>query len=294
MFSVDYITPVVDDPYAFGAIAAANALSDLYAVGANPVLALNLVGFPTKTLPLGMLGEIIRGGADKVIEAGAWVSGGHSMEDYEPKYGLAVAGLVDPRRMLRLSGARPGDVLVLTKPLGTGILTTGIDRGLVDADAVVRVTALMATLNRGAARAAAQAGVHACTDVTGFGLMGHLHNLLVASGVAAEVNLAAIPFQPGVRELAHQGAVPAGSHSNHQHAAQFTRYGPGVSRIDEVILCDAQTSGGLLMAVSPDNADALLTELGREQTPVAAIIGSVTAGVPGRVTVRSAPASSTL
>ena len=285
MLSVDYITPVVDDPYAFGAIAAANALSDLYASGASPLLALNLVGFPTKTLPMGMLGEILRGGADKVKESGAWVVGGHSIEDYEPKYGLVVVGFVHPGRVIRKAGARPGDVLVITKPLGFGIITTGIDRRLVSADGIARVTALMATLNRGAAKAMASTGVHACTDVTGFGLLGHLHSLLISSGVAAEVSLAATPVLPEAWALAQQGTVPAGSHTNHQHAAEFVRYAPGVSRVAELILCDAQTSGGLLVAVAPDKASALLEALAQEQTPAAAIIGKVTAGLAGSITV---------
>lgn len=285
VLSVDYITPVVDDPYAFGAIAAANALSDLYAVGASPMLALNLVGFPTKSLPMGMLGEILRGGADKVKEANAWVVGGHSIEDYEPKYGLVVAGLVHPGSVIRKTGARPGDLLVITKPLGSGIITTGIDRGIVGAGGVTQVTALMATLNSGAARAMVNTGVHACTDVTGFGLLGHLHSLLVASGVAAEVSLAATPVLPDAWELARRGSVPAGSHSNHQHAAEFVQYIPGVSRVAELILCDAQTSGGLLIAVSPDQVQTLLKALEQEQAPVAAIIGRVTAGKGGSITI---------
>lgn len=287
VLSVDYITPVVDDPYAFGAIAAANAFSDLYAVGASPLLALNIVGFPTKTLPIGMLGEIMRGGADKVREAGAWIVGGHSIEDYEPKYGLVVAGLVHPKHMIQRSGAMPGDQLVITKPLGTGIITTGIDQSLVDADGISQVTALMATLNHGAAKAAAIVGVHACTDITGFGLMGHLHSMLAASGVAAELNLAAIPVLPIAWELARKGSVPAGSHSNHEHAVQFTHYMPGVSRVAEIVLCDAQTSGGLLFAVAPDRLEALLKELEHEQAPVAAMIGTVTAGKAGGITVNA-------
>lgn len=285
VLSVDYITPVVDDPYAFGAIAAANALSDLYAVGAKPVLALNLVGFPTQTLPMGMLGEILRGGSDKVKEAGAWVVGGHSIEDYEPKYGLVVVGFVHPGHVIRKSGARPGDFLVITKPLGCGIITTGVDRGLVSTDGIAQVTALMTTLNSGAARAITSTGVHACTDVTGFGLMGHLHNMLVSSGVSAEVSLAATPVLPEAWELVHQGVAPTGSHKNHLHAAEFVRYAPGIPRDAELVLCDAQTSGGLLIAVAPDRVQVLLMALAQEQTPAAAIIGKVTAGKAGSITV---------
>ena len=287
MFSVDYITPVVDDPYAFGAIAAANALSDLYAVGANPVLALNLVGFPTKTLPLSLLGEIVRGGADKVREAGAWVVGGHSIEDYEPKYGLVVAGLAHPNHLIGKATAQPGDVLVLTKPLGTGIITTGIDRGVVDVDTVNEIVALMATLNQGAATAVRQVGAHACTDVTGFGLLGHLHSLLSASQLAATIDLRAVPVLASVWQLARQNIVPAGSHTNHLDAARFARYGRDVSPEAELILCDAQTSGGLLIAVSPDRADTLVDALKVEHTPAAAVIGAVNAGEPGAIAVHT-------
>ena len=287
MLSVDYITPVVDDPYSFGAVAAANALSDVYAAGATPILALNLVGFPTKTLPLSLLGEIVRGGADKVREAGAWVVGGHSIEDYEPKYGLVVAGLAHPDALIGKATAQPGDLLVLTKPLGTGIVTTGIDRGVVGEDTVKEIVILMATLNRGAANAVRRVGARACTDVTGFGLLGHLHSLLSASQLAATIDLRAVPVLTQVWELARQNIVPAGSHANHLDAARFVRYGPGVPPEAELVLCDAQTSGGLLIAVSPDRADALVEALKVEQTPAAAIIGTVTAADPGTVAVQA-------
>ena len=185
MQTVDYITPIVDDPEAFGAIAAANALSDIYAMGGRPVLALNLVGFPIKTLPMGILEAILRGGEAKLSEAGVTLGGGHSIEDLEPKYGLAVTGVVDPQRVITNAGAQLGDILVLTKPLGSGIITTGIDRGLVREETIRRVTALMAQLNRVASDVMVAVGVDACTDVSGFGLLGHLHELITASGVAA-------------------------------------------------------------------------------------------------------------
>ena len=286
VLSVDYITPVVDDPYAYGAVAAANALSDLYAMGARPLLALNLVGFPVKTLPLSLLSEILRGGADKVREAGAWLVGGHSIEDYEPKYGLVVAGLVHPEEIVRNSGAQPGDRLVLTKPLGLGIITTGIDRSLVYGNSIAQVTTVMATLNRGAAEAMRRIGVHAATDVTGFGLLGHLHEMLAASGIAAEVNLSAMPILPGVWELARQGVVPDGSHNNHRYMTNFVQYASGVPYEAELILCDAQTSGGLLIAVAPERTGALVEELGKERTLEAAIVGDVVTGPAGHLLVR--------
>ncbi|MCL5960853.1 MAG: selenide, water dikinase SelD, partial [Chloroflexi bacterium] len=199
--TIDFITPVVDDPYNFGAIVAANALSDIYAMGAKPLFALNIVGFPAKTLPMSILGEILRGSADKAAEAGASIVGGHSIDDNEPKYGLAVTGIVHPDQVVTNAGAKPGDVLVLTKPLGTGIITTGIDRLLVGERTVERVTAVMSELNRRAAEAMVQVAVNGCTDVTGFGLLGHLHEMAKARGVAAEVTLETIPVLPETWEL---------------------------------------------------------------------------------------------
>jgi len=287
VLSVDYITPVVDDPYAFGAVAAANALSDLYAMGAQPLLALNLVGFPVKTLPLSLLGEILRGGADKVREAGAWLVGGHSIEDYEPKYGLVVAGLVHPQEMVHNRGARPGDRLVLTKPLGIGVITTGIDRGLVGEETIARVTKVMTTLNRGAADSMRQVGVHAATDVTGFGLLGHLHEMLVASGVGARIWLDRVPVLEEAWDLAARDCVPEGSRNNARYLHDAVDWAPHVSPAARILLCDAQTSGGLLMAVPPERTDALLAALEAAQTPTVAVIGEVTEGPAGRIAIRS-------
>ncbi len=285
VLSVDYITPVVDDPYAFGAVAAANALSDLYAMGARPLLALNLVGFPVKALPLSLLGEMLRGGADKVREAGAWLVGGHSIEDYEPKYGLVVAGLIHPEEIVRNDGARPGDRLVLTKPLGVGIITTGIDRGMVDAEAIARVTEVMTTLNRGAAEAMRRVGVHAATDVTGFGLLGHLYGMLNASGVGARVWLDRMPVLKEAWALAARDCVPEGSHNNARYLQDVVTWAPDVSHEAQIILCDAQTSGGLLLAVPPERTEALLAALAERETPAAAIIGEVMAGPAGQIEV---------
>ena len=296
--TVDYITPMVDDPYTFGAVAAANALSDVYAMGARPILALNLVGYPVKTLPLSQLGEILRGGADKLAEAGASLAGGHSIDDHEPKYGLAVTGLVHPDRIVTKAGARPGDRLVLTKPLGLGIITTGLDRQLVDGETIRRAVDVMLHLNRGAAEAMLQVGVHACTDVTGFGLLGHLRELLVASGVGARLVLGQIPVLAEAWDLAARDCVPDGSHNNHRYLAapggapkgfpplDAVRYDPAITRAQQLVLCDAQTSGGLLMAVPPERAERLLDALRAAGTPAAAVIGEVVEGPPGSIEVQ--------
>ncbi|MEW5960316.1 MAG: selenide, water dikinase SelD, partial [Chloroflexota bacterium] len=286
--SVDYITPVVDDPYSFGAIAAANALSDLYAMGARPTLALNLVAYPVKSLPLGVLEQILRGGADKVTEAGASLVGGHSVDDHEPKYGLAVTGLVQPDRVVRNTGARPGDRLILTKPLGLGIITTGIDRGLVNEVTMTRAVAVMTTLNAGAARAMLAVGVHAATDVTGFGLLGHLREMLAASGVAARVWREAVPVLDEAWGLAAAGCVPDGSYNNFHYLESFVTWEERIERPARLVLCDAQTSGGLLLAVSPERTGDLLAALQEQATPTAAVIGEVVAeGPAGHITVTS-------
>ena len=281
--TIDFITPVVDDPYSFGAIAAANALSDIYAMGARPVLALNVVGFPAKTLPLSVLGEILRGGADKAAEAGASVVGGHSIDDNEPKYGLAVTGFVHPDQMVRNAGARPGDALILTKPLGIGIITTGIDRLLVDRRTVDRVVAVMSELNRAAAEAMVRVGVNACTDVTGFGLLGHLHEMAEASGVAAAIVLESVPVLPEAWELVARGVAPEGTHNNHRYLGEFVDWG-GLSRAEQLVLCDAQTSGGLLIAVAPEKKETLVEALAAVGV-AGAEIGRIVPGRRGTVRV---------
>ena len=277
--TVDFITPVVDDPYAFGAIAAANALSDIYTMGAKPIIALSIVGFPTKSLPIGVLGEIMRGSGDKAAEAGVSIVGGHSVDDNEPKYGLCVTGLVHPQRFITNAGARPGDVLVLTKPLGTGIITTGIDRRLVSQEAVDRVMAVMASLNRGACQAIVSVGVHACTDVTGFGLLGHLRTMARASRVGARVSLSQVPVLPETWDLAEAGIVPEGTHNNHRYLREDVSWDSAISREAQLVLCDAQTSGGLLIAVAPEKEEDLLAAMADE---------GVTAAVIGRIIEREA------
>ena len=286
--TVDFFTPIVDDAYDFGRIAAANAFSDVYAMGGTPLLALNLVGWPRDTLPYELLGEVLRGGADIAREAGAFVLGGHSVDDPEPKYGMVAIGEVHPNRIVTLARARAGDALVLTKPIGTGILSTALKGDLATAAELAPAVQSMTTLNAGAARAmrATGGGVHAATDVTGFGLLGHLHNMLIASGVSAEIDAAAVPLLPNAVELVARGAIPGGTKRNREALAPHVTFEPGVAEAMRVLLFDAQTSGGLLIAVDPDRANTLLTALQREGTPVVARIGRLARGVPGAIAVR--------
>ncbi len=286
VLTTDFFTPIVDDPYAFGQIAAANALSDVYAMGGRPLWCLNLVGWPREKLSLDLLGEVLKGGADVVARAGAAILGGHSIDDPEPKYGLVVVGEVHPDRITSNAAARPGDVLVLTKPIGTGIVTTALKKGVAPADAVRAATDAMIALNDGAARAAAAAGVRAATDVTGFGLLGHLAAMLAASGVGAEVWAGAVPRLVGVRRLAEEGHIPGGTRRNLEAAAEFATWEAGVDDVEQVILADAQTSGGLLLAVRADGVTRLLEGLAAERTLASAVIGAVREGGP-RVAVRA-------
>jgi selenide,water dikinase len=278
--TVDFFTPIVDDAYDFGRIAAANAFSDVYAMGATPLLALNLVGWPRGKLPLDLLGEVLRGGQEIARQAGAFVLGGHSVDDPEPKYGMVAIGEAHPDRIVTLARAKPGDVLILTKPIGTGVLTTALKRDLLTAADLTAAVMSMTTLNAGAARAMLAVGVDAATDVTGFGLLGHLHNMLMASGVAAEIDAAAVPLFPSAAELATRGAVPGGTQRNRDALAANVSFAAGVDEATRVLLHDAQTSGGLLLAVPAGRVDALLTALKKEGTPAAARIGRVTSGPP--------------
>jgi selenide,water dikinase len=253
--TVDFFTPIVDDPYAFGRIAATNALSDIYAMGGRPVSALNLVAYPLEALGADVLREILRGGADAVAAAGASIVGGHSIDDPEPKYGLAVTGIVHPSEVMRNAGARAGDVLVLTKPLGAGTVATALKRGLASDELVARAVAVMTTLNDVAAEQARAAGASALTDVTGFGLVGHVHELAAASGLTAEIDASAIPAIEGVVELlSDERALAGGSRRNRADADTFTSWGPEVTDPLRRLACDAMTSGGLLAAVSPERA----------------------------------------
>jgi selenide,water dikinase len=285
--TVDFFTPIVDDAYDFGRIAAANAFSDIYAMGATPLLALNLVGWPRDTLPYDLLGDVLRGGADIAREAGAFVLGGHSIDDPEPKYGMVVIGEVHPKRIMTLATARAGDVLVLTKPIGTGVLTTALKRDLATAADLAPAVNAMTTLNAGAARAliSAAGGAHAATDVTGFGLLGHLHNMLIASELAAEIDAAAVPLLPKAVEVTERGAIPGGTKRNVEALSPHVKFDPEIPEPLRILLCDAQTSGGLLIACDPARIDSLLEALHREATPAAARIGRLARGIPGTITV---------
>ncbi len=283
--TVDFFTPIVDDAYDFGRIAAANAFSDVYAMGATPLLALNLVGWPRDKVPLDLLGDVLRGGQDIAREAGAFVLGGHSVDDPEPKYGMVAIGEVHPARVVTNAGARPGDALVLTKPIGTGILTTALKRDLLTAADLAPAVMVMTTLNAGAARAMRAVDVHAATDVTGFGLLGHLHSLLTASGAAAEIRAASVPLLPRARELAERGAIPGGTRRNLESPAGAVEFAAGIDEATRLLLADAQTSGGLLIALPETQVPALRTALERERAPAAAAIGRVVAGPPGRIAV---------
>jgi selenide,water dikinase len=284
--TVDFFTPVVDDPYLFGQIAAANALSDIYAMGAVPLTALNIVAYPTCALGMEPLREILRGGSDKVAEAGAVVLGGHSVEDQEPKYGLAVTGTVHPDEIITKQGARGGDYLILTKPLGTGILVTAFKGGLLGRREERVLGEVMATLNAAAGRAMRQVGVTACTDITGFGLLGHLRELAFSSGVDVEVEVDSLPLLPRVRELAGEGIVPAGAYRNRDHFAPFVELAGEVSSAEQDLLYDPQTSGGLLIAVPEPQKDDLLAALRREGVPRPRVIGRVTGRGTGKIMVR--------
>ncbi len=284
VLTTDFFTPIVDDAYTFGAIAAANALSDVYAMGAKPLTALNLVAFPVQELPLQILEEILRGGADKAGEAGIAVVGGHSIDDHEPKYGLAVTGTVHPDRVVTNAGGRAGDHLYLTKPLGTGIIATAIKREIAPAAVVAQAVKTMLALNRDACEAMLEIGVHAATDITGYGLLGHLRQLAFASGVAARIDARAVPVLDGTLELARAGAIPGGTQRNEAYLSDWVRWPSNLGAAERTILCDAQTSGGLLIAVEPARADALEAALRQRGLPVA-LVGALEPGRPGTIRV---------
>jgi selenide,water dikinase len=282
--TVDFFTPIVDDPSAWGAIAAANALSDLFAMGATPLFALNLVGWPRDKLPFDMLGEVLQGAVDVAQRAGCLMLGGHSIDSVEPLFGMVAMGEVHPDRMLTNSGACAGDVLVLTKPLGTGILSTALKRDALLEAGMAEAVRSMTTLNDGAMRAAIEVGVSAATDVTGFGLVGHLTQMLDASQVAGEVVYESLPILSHAWNLASRGIVPGGTQRNLEAADRVT-WSDDLTAVDRLLCVDAQTSGGLLLAVPREHEAALLEALRREATPAAAVIGRVTKGEPGRIRV---------
>ncbi|MBW6490251.1 MAG: selenide, water dikinase SelD [Lentimicrobium sp.] len=281
--TVDFFTPVVDDPYTFGAIAAANSLSDIYAMGAKPIFALNIAAFPVNRLPLSVLQEIIKGATDKAAEAGISILGGHSIEDTEPKFGMVISGLVHPDKVLRNDGAKPGDMLILTKPIGNGIIATANKMGLASEQVVEKSGKWMATLNAVAANEMNAVIVNACTDITGFGLMGHLHEVTLASGVDAELDFNKIPFMGGVEELAMAGAIPGGSIANYENAVEWSNFG-ALSTNERYMICDAQTSGGLLVCLPPEEAVKFQILL-ENKGVFSAAIGKLTRPGTGFITV---------
>lgn len=256
--TVDFFTPIVDDPYTFGQIAAANSLSDIYAMGATPLFALNIVGFPINELPKSILIDILQGGADKAAEAGISIVGGHSVDDHEPKYGLVVTGEVEKNNLVRNNGAQPGDVLILTKALGTGIISTAIKKERATDEQIKAAVESMTTLNKAAADAMIGLEVHAATDVTGFGLLGHLLEMCRASGVSADIDFKKLEFLPGVKKLASKGFIPNGSKRNLEFVKEEVRFQSSLSETDQLLAADAQTSGGLLISFPNEDADKFL------------------------------------
>jgi selenide,water dikinase len=279
--TLDFFTPIVDDPYDWGRIAATNAMSDVYAMGGTPFLGLNIVNWPIDDLPAEMLGRVLQGGADAAGAVGVPVLGGHSITDPEPKYGMVVLGFVDPRRMLRNSTAVAGDALVLTKPLGLGMISTAVKRGVVTDEMLAAAVELMTTPNRAPSEAVNEVGADAATDVTGFGLLGHLYRMLLASGVAAEIDASAVPLIDGALDLARSGVVPGGTQRNHAFVAPHVDWGD-VDEPEQLLLADAQTSGGLLVAT--DRPDEMVESM-RTRGVMSVVVGSVVPGRSGRITL---------
>ncbi len=273
--TVDFFTPIVDDPYMFGQIAAANALSDVYAMGGKPLTAMNIVCFPIESLDISVLKDILRGGIDKMREAKVTLVGGHSIDDTELKYGLSVTGTVHPKRVVTNSGAKAGDKLILTKPLGTGIISTAVKAGVVDEKTVAKLTKCMATLNDKASELMQEVGVHACTDITGFGFLGHAIQLAQNSRVGINIDIASIPFFPEASEFAKQGLCPAGLHRNREFYSPCVKITGEVSTPVQDILFDPQTSGGLLICLAPRKAKLLLDRLRQAGVEEAAIVGEI-------------------
>ena len=272
--TVDFFPPIVDDPYVFGEVAAANALSDVYAMGGAPLLALNIVAFPT-SLPKDILARILQGGAAKTREAGVLIVGGHTVDDAEPKYGLAVTGTVRPGAQVTNAGARPGDVLVLTKPIGSGVITTAGKQQVVDRLVLDAAVEVMSALNAAAAEAMVRAGVNACVDVTGFGLVGHLREMAEASGVGARVSVGRVPVLDGVRDLLDRGVAPGGTRRNLESTLGAVAWDASLTEEERLLTCDAQTSGGLLISVPEERAGDLLAELKAGGVETRAVVGSV-------------------
>ncbi|QFF97638.1 selenide, water dikinase SelD [Psychrobacillus glaciei] len=283
--TVDFFTPIVDNPYDFGQIAATNAISDVYAMGGTPITALNIVAFPISTLDKGILSEILRGAGDKLNEAGVTLVGGHSIDDKEPKFGLAVTGVVHPDKIRTNAGAKVGDKLILTKPIGVGIYTTSLKNNLLSEEEIIQVTKVMTTLNKTAAEVMSGYDVHATTDVTGFGLLGHASEMAKGSKVGLCIYYDQVPVLPRVKELAVAGSVPGGTKNNFLHLADVVTYPKSLDQIDQWILCDAVTSGGLLISIANDEANELVKELQKKGVD-ARIIGEVTEEYIGKIHIQ--------
>ena len=283
--TVDFFTPIVDDPYTFGQIAAANALSDVYAMGGKPLTAMNLVCFPTKSLDISVLKDILRGGLDKMREAGVTLVGGHSIDDKELKYGLSVTGTVHPERLVTNSGAKAGDKLILTKPLGTGIIGTALKAGVAEKETVEKFTKCMVTLNNKASELMLEVEVHACTDITGFGLLGHTCQIAEHSQIGIKIHLASVPYFPEVIEFAQKGLCPGGLYRNKEFYSSRVEFATGVPEYMQHILFDAQTSGGLLISLAPEEAKTLLDRLHEAGVRHAIVIGEVVSRPMGKVLV---------
>jgi selenide,water dikinase len=283
--TLDFFTPIVDDPYTFGRIAAANAISDIYAMGAKPIFALNIVGFPLAALGHDVLSEILKGGADTAGEAGIFITGGHSIDDAEPKYGMSVTGVVHPDKIMANEGAKPGDKLVLTKPLGVGVLTTAVKRELRTEAQIEPAIHSMAAINRPGGEAVAEVGANAATDVTGYGLAGHLCEVAGASKVGIELHLEALPVLPEVMDLLGKGCFPGGTRKNWLYFRQQLDFADGISEEEQLLVCDAQTSGGMVISVPADKCDAMVASLEKHNALAAAVVGEVVADHPGRIAV---------
>ena len=289
VLTTDFFTPIVDHPYDFGAVAAANALSDVYAMGGRPLTALNLVGFPDNLLGPEVLGEILRGAADKAREASIDIVGGHTIKSEEPIFGLAVVGTIHPRKVLTNAGAKPGDALVLTKPLGLGIVTTAAKLGDDRLGAIREAIRVMTTLNRAASEMLISPATQALTDVTGFGLLGHLRHIVAESQVVARVWLERVPVLPAAREYVRAGIAPGGTHANWRFLNDWVTYGADLSKDEQLLLCDAQTSGGLLATIRQKDAEGVLDSLHKAGVKDSAIIGQIDAGSPSRIHVSRYP-----
>ena len=285
VLTTDFFTPIVDNPYDFGAVAAANALSDVYAMGGKPLAALSIVGFPDAVLPPEVLVEILQGATEKAADAGIAIVGGHSIKSEEPIFGLAVVGSIAPNRVLSNDKAQPGDVLILTKPLGLGIITTAAKNGEDKLGAISTAIRVMSTLNRAAGEVIAEHGANALTDVTGFGLLGHLRNIVSASNVSARVYLNQVPVLVPAWDYVRAGVCPGGTHANHRFLNDWVTYATDLTKEEQLIVCDAQTSGGLLASIAPDQAQIVLAALRSAGVADAAIIGTIEAQPAGRIFV---------